>query len=108
VAAVRLLVAAHLGQLTSSCRDAMVLVASELASNAVSHARTPYIVELMVDGLARIEVTDGGLAGPQLRLVPGDALHGRGLSIVARLATRWGVTWLDDSKVVWAEVSLDS
>jgi len=94
----------------SECREAAVLVASELATNAVIHACTPYVVELHVGDTVRIEVTDSGPPTPFLRPVRRhlDLDGGRGLSIVARLSSRWGVDWLDGYKVVWAEVTRDA
>ncbi len=86
----------------------MLLVVSELATNAVMHARTRYLVELSVDGLVRVEVTDRSDAWPPLDRVTPYAVGGRGLQVVAALRTRWGIDWLDDGKVVWAEVELDA
>jgi anti-sigma regulatory factor (Ser/Thr protein kinase) len=91
----------------SESRDAVVLIASELATNAVLHAGTPYVVELSLGDAVRIEVTDSGPPAPFLRPVRGpfDVDGGRGLAIVAELASGWGVDWLDGCKVVWAEVT---
>lgn len=107
VAAVRRMVDTHLAHVTPACRDAVSLIASELASNAVLHARTPYVVELRIDDAVRIEVTDNAPGSPMLRRVPSNAESGRGLALVARVSTQWGVDWLDDCKVAWAEVDLD-
>jgi anti-sigma regulatory factor (Ser/Thr protein kinase) len=103
VAAVRRMVCAQLEQAAVAWHDAVV-VASELATNAVLHARTPYVVELHVGKVVRIEVTDTGLGAPVLQPSPSNGTSGRGLVLVAALSSRWGVEWLDGSKVVWAEV----
>lgn len=105
---VRSAVAGCLGGETAACREAVVLIASELAANAVVHAGTPYVVELRLGDTVRIEVTDSGSAAPFVRLAPPDAESGRGLFIVATLAARCGVDWGDEYKVVWAEVTLDA
>ena len=83
----------------------VALVTSELASNAVRHAATPF--EVVLDfggGHVRIEVRDGSAAAPpQHPPVPGGAT-GRGLVVVDRLASSWGVEATRPDKVVWAEV----
>jgi anti-sigma regulatory factor (Ser/Thr protein kinase) len=106
VAAVRQLVAAHLERVSAERRNVVVLVASELASNAVRHAHTPYRVELRMNGAARIAVQDRGAGVPRLQYPRPDDTGGRGLFLVSRLSARWDVEWLDDSKVVWVEVAL--
>jgi serine phosphatase RsbU (regulator of sigma subunit)/anti-sigma regulatory factor (Ser/Thr protein kinase) len=87
-------------------RDKMVLLVSELVTNAVRFAAGPVTVRLTRAGNRLLcEVGDTGNGRPRLRR--GDLLDdgGRGLSIVHRLTTRWGVRWTDTGKVVWAEVS---
>ena len=86
--------------------DTAAVLGSELASNVVRHAGTPYVVELHTGELIRIEVTDWALGVPVVRAVALDAVSGRGLQIVSRLSTDWGVEWLDGCKVVWAEGDL--
>jgi hypothetical protein len=104
VATVRSIVDAHLRGIPAACRDTVVQVASELAANAVAHAQTPYEVVLSVGDPARIEVTDHSTTGPRLRLVTPDPER-HGLPLVTDLASRWGVNWFDDHKVIWAEVA---
>lgn len=105
VAAVRRMVRETLDGVGCNTGDA-VLIASELAANAVLHAGTPYVVELRVDDAVRIEVSDSGPPVPFIRPAP-RRLYGHGgwgLAIVAELACRWGVERLDGCNVVWAEV----
>jgi hypothetical protein len=59
----------HFHDVPSACRDAVVLIASQLATNAVVHARRPYRVELHVGDVVRIEVTDSA-AGSFIVSVP--------------------------------------
>ena len=77
------------------------LVVSELVSNAMLHgassvtAANPPPVRLRLTSRARevlIEVWDGGENMPQLRssALSEDELGGRGLLLVAALASRWG------------------
>ncbi|MFW5469086.1 ATP-binding protein [Knoellia sp. CPCC 206435] len=71
--------------------DDMVLAASELATNAIQHARTPFDVELSrANGLVRIVVTDSS-ASTVTRRAPDDLDEsGRGLMIVELVSHEWG------------------
>jgi anti-sigma regulatory factor (Ser/Thr protein kinase) len=94
--------------------DDTVLCVGELAANAVLHCREPYEATLRRagDGV-RVEVIDArpderpspvpttGAAADVTRV----AATGRGLVIVAALATRWGYTTTSTAKSVWAELS---
>jgi len=83
----------------------LVLIGSELATNAVLHARTELTVTLELrDGRVRIGVEDRSQAQASLRHYQADAMTGRGLGVVAALSDRWGISAAPDGKVVWAEV----
>ncbi len=86
--------------------DDVLLVVSELASNAVRHAGTPFSVTVRCDaeGLA-IVVEDSSLERPVLRHPGPHALFGRGLHLIGALATDWGVEPTRDGKAVWARLS---
>jgi serine phosphatase RsbU (regulator of sigma subunit)/anti-sigma regulatory factor (Ser/Thr protein kinase) len=87
-------------------RDDVPLMVSELVTNAVRFASGPLTVRLIRAGHGLLcEVGDTGNGRPRLRR--GDLLDdgGRGLQVVHRLTTRWGVRWTDTGKVVWAEVA---
>ncbi|MFG2123386.1 SpoIIE family protein phosphatase [Streptomyces sp. NPDC048710] len=87
-------------------RDNALLLVSELVTNAVRFATGPITVRLIRAGHGLLcEVGDTGNGRP--RLSRGGLLDdgGRGLHIVHRLTTRWGVRWTDTGKVVWAEVA---
>jgi hypothetical protein len=103
VAAVRQLA----DELPESCRDAARVVLSELASNAVRHARTPFEVTVRVGDTVWIGVRDHSRRQPRLLLAAPQDVSGRGLLIVSTLARRWGVDWRDGAKVVWAELPLE-
>lgn len=84
------------------------LVVSELVTNAVLHARTPFEVRMRVDPfVVRIEVHDGTGRKPTMRYFSDHATSGRGLRLVEALSDAWGVdTDVDGGgKTVWAEVS---
>ena len=71
------------------------LLTSELVSNAVRHASSPF-VDLkaeVTDSRVRVEVCDNGHGFVPRRLDPDPARpHGWGLYLVEELADRWGVT----------------
>jgi len=87
----------------------VLLVVSELVTNACLHAGGPEELRLLRNGKAlRLEVVDGGSGEPAPRSPhragrPG----GHGMFIVQRLCLDWGVI-RDDShpgKTVWAELA---
>lgn len=80
-----------------------VLVASELATNAVVHAASPFTVSVLEDGHIRIEVTDESPDLPVIREVEGRQF---GMRIVKQLSERWGAeAFHADGKKVWADVA---
>jgi anti-sigma regulatory factor (Ser/Thr protein kinase) len=82
----------------------VALLVSELATNAVIHARTPFRVTVRVAGaVLRVEIEDQDPSLPQPRPSAAQATTGRGLLIVDRLADRWGATRTDAGKQVWFE-----
>jgi anti-sigma regulatory factor (Ser/Thr protein kinase) len=69
------------------------LMVSELATNAVLHAKSRFdvIVERVSDSAIRVEVRDFGHGIPRLLAGSTEAQSGRGLRIVELLAETWGV-----------------
>jgi hypothetical protein len=87
--------------------DDVQLVVSELATNAVVHAGTPFSISVSSDGaVMRIEVSDWSAAPPVMRDGAVGALSGRGLRLVAAVSGNWGVEPGPDGKTVWAELPL--
>ncbi len=87
--------------------DTILLLVSELATNAVRHAATPFDVTVEVRGEGvRVAVIDQDVAHPpRLRRPELHSTDGRGLMIVAELASRWGTDALGDgTKAVWFAV----
>ncbi|MER8183077.1 ATP-binding protein [Kitasatospora sp. NPDC094015] len=101
--------------------ETLVLVVSELVTNAVVHTGCPAVLRLSMpvpgarpagDGAAdppggvpvRVEVADASLVAPAPRHAGGDATNGRGLELVELLCARWG--WYPDGsgKRVWCEI----
>ena len=86
--------------------DVVLLLTSELVTNAFLHAQTDtYLTVRVLESVVRIEVVDGDAHVPSQReAIPEDA-SGRGLMILDALADRWGVDRLDrGGKRVWCEV----
>jgi anti-sigma regulatory factor (Ser/Thr protein kinase) len=89
-------------------RDIVLLVASELLANAVQHAAASVEARIEFHGdHTRIDVLDDGDGWPRLRQVdPLSETGGRGLSIVDRLSTSWGVEDLIPGKQVWSIIAM--
>jgi two-component sensor histidine kinase len=86
--------------------DPVRAVASELAANAIVHARTPFTVTLSRTGrVVLLRVEDAAVESPIRRSVQLMAEGGYGLNLVASLSRAWGVTTAaaNDDKCVWAE-----
>jgi hypothetical protein len=78
------------------------LVVTELATNAVLHARSGFMVSLADrDGAIRISVCDTKPSSGS----PLPVARGHGLGVVAAVATAWGVEDAVNGKAVWAELS---
>jgi anti-sigma regulatory factor (Ser/Thr protein kinase) len=109
----RRFVAGVLGEDFPGLDDVLVLV-SEVASNAVKHSASgdggAFEVAVAVSGESvRVEVGDQG-SGSEPRLaddqLPADVLTGgRGLRIVDMLAAKWGHAGDELGRVVWFEVT---
>lgn len=83
------------------------LVISELATNAVMHACTPFSVAVRSDGSGvRISVQDWSSMQPVMRAENPLAMSGRGLRLISMIARSWGVEYGPDGKTVWAELPL--
>jgi anti-sigma regulatory factor (Ser/Thr protein kinase) len=82
--------------------DVVELLVSELASNAVAHAGTPFTVSVECDNQAiRVEVSDTGNGAPCVRPPDPLASNGRGLQLLGALADSWGVDPHEPGKTVW-------
>jgi anti-sigma regulatory factor (Ser/Thr protein kinase) len=109
VPAARAFATAVLARCGVTAEDARLLV-TELASNAARAARDTACRQILVriscrPGTVLIEVGDASSALP-VPAPPGVARgeHGRGLALVARLASDWGWYRVGVVKIVWAEV----
>lgn len=89
--------------------DTAALLTSELATNAVLHARSAFaVVVARVEDGVRVDVLDGSTVRPVQRPQSTTSATGRGVAIVAELAAAWGTTSSGDlygySKGVWFTV----
>jgi anti-sigma regulatory factor (Ser/Thr protein kinase) len=104
-AAARRFVVAELAAEPPDVRDAAALLASELVTNAVLHANTDFEVSVTRSPRTlRVEVSDESDRPPVLRNYGLEAATGRGLRLVDRLASSWGVERRGFGKSVWFEL----
>ena len=86
--------------------DKTRLLVTELATNAVMHARSP--IRLTVEpgpDRVRVEVRDDDPRPLDPPHAPDpDATSGRGLWLVSAIACSWGVNRNDRGKTIWFEV----
>ena len=96
-------------EVTDDVRDTATLLTSELVTNAYQHGGTAMVVDADVLGeQLRVSVTDSGDDLPEQSAPPPAgtlAPRGRGLFLVASLATRWGTRPKPlHGKAVWFEL----
>ncbi|NAZ77407.1 hypothetical protein GTQ99_18550, partial [Kineococcus sp. T13] len=90
------------------------LAVSEVVTNAVLHARTPFTITVRpsASGGVRVEVADASPVPVQVRRLGSSATTGRGLQVVASLSWDWGVDPLPadrgPGKTVWFEPRPDA
>jgi anti-sigma regulatory factor (Ser/Thr protein kinase) len=85
----------------------VVLVVSELVSNALRHTTTIPVIRLAGDARRlRVEVEDGSPVLPRARLSA--TVGGWGLQLVQQLTTGWGANPEPGGKVVWCEMAADT
>jgi PAS domain S-box-containing protein len=100
----RQLAAWHLEEMTFTT----TLVVSELFTNAIRYGIEPVRLRLIHDRNRLLcEVTDANTASPHMRRARASDEGGRGLFIVMRLSSRWGIRHSREDKTIWSEQRLD-
>ncbi|MGW7261872.1 ATP-binding protein [Streptomyces sp. NPDC054842] len=95
--------------------ETLILLVSELVTNAVVHTGCPAVLRLQLQGVrgepsgapagtVRLEVADSSACPPAPRHAQGDDTNGRGLELVDGLADRWGWSPEGAGKRIWCEV----
>ncbi|MFG2354402.1 ATP-binding protein [Streptomyces sp. NPDC048521] len=93
--------------------ETLILLVSELVTNAVVHTGRPAVLRLSLPGppapaapsaTVRVEVADTSSRAPVPRCAGGDATGGRGLALVDCLADRWGWSPEGAGKSIWCEL----
>ena len=84
----------------------VLLVLSELVTNAVRHGRGEVRVRMAREPhLVRIEVADDDPTPMRGRRFRSTRTSGRGLVLVSTICAQWGVDYEPDGKTVWADVA---
>ncbi|MCF0076654.1 ATP-binding protein [Streptomyces lomondensis] len=90
--------------------ETLVLLVSELVTNAVVHTGRPAVLRLSLppavteEATVRLEVADHSGRAPVPRCADDDATGGRGLALVDGLADRWGWSVESTGKRIWCEL----
>ncbi|KJY43769.1 regulatory protein [Streptomyces sp. NRRL B-1568] len=98
--------------------ETLILLISELVTNAVVHTGCPAVLRMLFPGAGaaagvmaagaagtvRVEVADISARPPSRRCAQGDDTGGRGLELVDGLADRWGWHREGVGKRIWCEV----
>ncbi|MFE6748249.1 ATP-binding protein [Kitasatospora purpeofusca] len=100
--------------------DDLVLIATELATNALRHGGTAALATLSLSGsdrtsrVLRLEIRDSGPGFDPRECIPAtdggdlaESCGGRGLLLVAALSSRWGALDTGAGQLVWAELAVD-
>jgi anti-sigma regulatory factor (Ser/Thr protein kinase) len=88
--------------------DDLRLVVSELATNALHHAQSPFTVRLRAfEATLRLEVVDGSDVVPSAVAAGPLDTYGRGMVIVQAVSRDWGtLPRATGGKSVWAEFDI--
>lgn len=93
--------------ISAETRSRVELLVSELATNAVQHARgARFVVWLRADERVEIAVRDDEPVSPRPRDAAPEDAGGRGLALVDAVADAWGTSPACGGKWVWCRLSL--
>lgn len=97
-----------LAALAPDLRDAAELMVSELATNSIKHANSPFTLVIeQSPAMISVEVRDTGDGHPTLGSPQPWDPTGRGLRIVDLMSSTWGITESDHRKTVWFTLDTD-
>jgi PAS domain S-box-containing protein len=82
------------------------LLVSELVTNAIRHAQPPIQLRMILDTALSCEISDASMTAPHHRRAARYDEGGRGLMLVARLATHWGTRYSRTGKTIWAQLEV--
>ncbi len=103
----RSVVRGALAEIDGHTVEISALLVDELVTNAVLHGEGPITLAVGVRGnCVRVAVADQARALPVHRPPSATSETGRGLSIVDKAASRWGVEATPDGKSVWFEIEI--
>ncbi len=88
--------------------DVAGLLVSELVTNVVTHVDSPMTLRAEFDGRSvYVGVGDDSDAAPVVQHPDTDDEHGRGMLLIAQLASEWGTDQHpDDGKTVWFRLDI--
>ncbi len=90
--------------LPADVRDKAVLAVSEMVANALTHGKPPVGLRLRrTDRRLFVEVRDADEHMPRRQHARSTDEAGRGIAIVAAVASAWGARPLEQGKAVWCE-----
>ncbi|MGA4540832.1 SpoIIE family protein phosphatase [Uniformispora flossi] len=94
-------------QVGEELRESGVLAVSEFVANALTHGAAPMRLRLRrTDRRLIVEVSDADDHVPRHRRASADDENGRGVAIVASIASSWGSRLTATGKTVWCEFLL--
>jgi len=97
--------AALTGIMDGDAHDVVMLLISELLTNAIVHGRPPISLSATRSAQTlRVEVRDGSESLPVERHPSEAPVGGWGLKLVSELASRWGADVTAGGKRVWFEL----
>lgn len=106
IAQARAFIERTLSEASADLRDRAVLITSELATNAIVHARSAFTLTATTSAEeVHIAVRNEGETVPVLQAPEQGEPHGRGLLIANALADRWGIDTGRGSTTVWFALS---
>jgi anti-sigma regulatory factor (Ser/Thr protein kinase) len=85
--------------------DAIILMISELITNALRHGSPPATISVNTEGRrVRVAVSDHSPEVPHVLPMEPTRVGGNGMRIIDSLSNTWGYEPVDGGKAVWFEV----